>query len=112
MYFVVDLSELPFTGSHATSWGSVGHDSISLRFSERRTFDFFCCRNPIRTLRSSLHSISIPQCNFSIMAINIQEIHDLLINVAHQAGQMILSANPNANAEGTKKNCTQSLITD
>ncbi|KAI9744752.1 MAG: hypothetical protein M1818_001677 [Claussenomyces sp. TS43310] len=38
------------------------------------------------------------------MAPNLVEIHDLLIKVAHQAGQMIMSATPNANSEGTKKN--------
>ncbi len=36
---------------------------------------------------------------------NLQEIHDLFIKIARQAGLMILSANPNTIDSGTKKNC-------
>ncbi|KAI2624240.1 inositol monophosphatase [Hypoxylon sp. NC1633] len=36
--------------------------------------------------------------------INLQEIHDTLISVAHEAGRMILSANPTDIATGTKLN--------
>jgi hypothetical protein len=36
---------------------------------------------------------------------NLQEIHDLFIKIARQAGLMIMSANPNAFDSGTKLNC-------
>jgi myo-inositol-1(or 4)-monophosphatase len=37
---------------------------------------------------------------------NLQEIHDLLVKVAHQAGQMIMSAHPKSQGQGIKKNST------
>ncbi|KAI1633412.1 inositol monophosphatase [Biscogniauxia mediterranea] len=36
--------------------------------------------------------------------LNLQEIHDTLISVAHEAGRMMLSANPTDIAQGTKIN--------
>lgn len=39
--------------------------------------------------------------------LNLQEIHDLLIDVAHEAGQMMLAATPSYLSSGTKKNCKQ-----
>ncbi|TAQ90312.1 hypothetical protein B7494_g1355 [Chlorociboria aeruginascens] len=41
--------------------------------------------------------------------INLQEIHDLLLEVAYEAGRMMLSATPSSLDSGTKKNCTQLL---
>ena len=38
---------------------------------------------------------------------NLKEIHDLLLDVAKKAGQMIVSANPST--VDTKKNCTLPL---
>lgn len=38
--------------------------------------------------------------------LNLQEIHDTLISVAHEAGRMILSANPTDISTGIKLNCT------
>lgn len=37
--------------------------------------------------------------------LNLQEIHDTLISVAHEAGRMMLAANPTDIAQGTKLNC-------
>lgn len=37
--------------------------------------------------------------------LNLQDIHDTLISVAHEAGRMILSANPQDIDTGTKLNC-------
>jgi myo-inositol-1(or 4)-monophosphatase len=39
--------------------------------------------------------------------INLQEIHDLLINVAEEAGRMTMAATPSQLSSGTKKNCMQ-----
>ncbi|KAI1769498.1 inositol monophosphatase [Hypoxylon sp. FL1150] len=39
-----------------------------------------------------------------MVALNLQEIHDTLISVAHEAGRMILSANPTDISQGTKLN--------
>jgi len=40
--------------------------------------------------------------------INLQEIHDLFISVAHEAGRMMMAATPSYLSSGTKKNCTSS----
>jgi myo-inositol-1(or 4)-monophosphatase len=37
--------------------------------------------------------------------LDLQRIHDHLVNIAHKAGKMILSANPNMVDTDTKKNC-------
>lgn len=37
--------------------------------------------------------------------INLQEIHDTLVEVAFEAGRMILAANPNNIDKGSKMNC-------
>lgn len=37
--------------------------------------------------------------------LNLQEIHDTLISVAHEAGRMMLAANPTDIDQGTKLNC-------
>lgn len=37
--------------------------------------------------------------------LNLQEIHDTLISVAHEAGRMMLAANPTDIDKGTKLNC-------
>jgi myo-inositol-1(or 4)-monophosphatase len=36
----------------------------------------------------------------------LQEIHDFFIELAHKAGEMIISAKPSAETAGSKKNCT------
>ena len=36
-------------------------------------------------------------------AVNLQEVHDFLIEVAYQAGEMITSAKPAVTGHGTKK---------
>jgi myo-inositol-1(or 4)-monophosphatase len=38
--------------------------------------------------------------------INLQEIHDYLIEIARKAGDMITSAHPTAGKAGWKKSCT------
>lgn len=43
-------------------------------------------------------------------AIDLQEIHDTLITVAHEAGRMMLSANPADIDKGTKLNCKSSNL--
>ncbi|TVY88028.1 Inositol monophosphatase [Lachnellula willkommii] len=43
--------------------------------------------------------------------INLQEIHDLLISVAHEAGRMMLTATPSHLDSGTKKNSAD-LVTE
>ncbi|CZR68141.1 related to quinic acid utilisation protein QUTG (inositol-1(or 4)-monophosphatase) [Phialocephala subalpina] len=43
--------------------------------------------------------------------LNLQEIHDLLVSVAHEAGQMQLSATPSYLSSGTKKNSAD-LVTE
>jgi len=40
--------------------------------------------------------------------INLQEIHDLLVSVAHEAGRMMMAATPSYLSSGTKLNCTLS----
>lgn len=42
--------------------------------------------------------------------LNLQEIHDTLLEIATEAGKMIMSANPASIDQDTKLNCTQSLI--
>lgn len=37
--------------------------------------------------------------------LNLQEIHDFLIEVAKKAGEMITSAKPSTTTTGEKKNC-------
>lgn len=37
--------------------------------------------------------------------LNLQEIQDTLVEIAHEAGRMILSANPTDIDQGTKLNC-------
>jgi hypothetical protein len=37
---------------------------------------------------------------------NLQEVHDVLCSLAHEAGNMIRNANPSAATSGSKKNCT------
>jgi hypothetical protein len=39
-------------------------------------------------------------------SLNHQEIHELLVEVARKAGDMITSAQPHVNTSGSKKNCT------
>lgn len=43
--------------------------------------------------------------------VNLQEVHDFLIGVAHKAGDMILSAVPSAAGAGEKKNSVD-LVTE
>ncbi|KAH6662495.1 myo-inositol-1-monophosphatase [Halenospora varia] len=42
---------------------------------------------------------------------NLQEIHDLLVDIAHEAGRMMLSARPSNLSSGTKKNSAD-LVTE
>lgn len=44
-------------------------------------------------------------------AINLQEVHDFLVEVAHKAGEMIRSATPAVTGHGTKKNSAD-LVTE
>ena len=44
-------------------------------------------------------------------AVDLQEVHDFLIEVAYKAGEMITSATPNAAEAGQKKNSVD-LVTD
>ena len=37
-------------------------------------------------------------------AVNLQEVHDFLIEIAHRAGEMIMSAKPREADAGQKKN--------
>lgn len=37
--------------------------------------------------------------------LNLQEIHDFLVEVAKKAGEMITSAKPSTQTSGEKKNC-------
>lgn len=41
--------------------------------------------------------------------INHQEIYDVLVRVARQAGDMITAAQPHVNTSGSKKNCMSRL---
>jgi hypothetical protein len=42
---------------------------------------------------------------FKMSDINFQEVHDLLVDIAHEAGGMMLAATPSYLSSGTKKNC-------
>lgn len=42
--------------------------------------------------------------------VNHQEVHDLLIEIAHRAGEMIISANPLVSTTSTKQNCKFPLL--
>lgn len=44
-------------------------------------------------------------------AINLQEVHDFLVEVAHKAGDTIRSATPAVTGHGTKKNSAD-LVTE
>jgi myo-inositol-1(or 4)-monophosphatase len=35
----------------------------------------------------------------------LEEIRDFLVSIAHEAGDMILSARPTTDSSGSKKNC-------
>lgn len=37
--------------------------------------------------------------------LNLQEIHDTLVDIASEAGKMIMAANPSSIDQGTKLNC-------
>lgn len=39
--------------------------------------------------------------------LDLQAIHNLLVDVAKQAGQMILAANPLVHGTASKSNCTR-----
>lgn len=41
--------------------------------------------------------------------LNLQEIHDTLLDIASEAGKMIMSANPSSIDQGTKLNCAPPL---
>ena len=43
--------------------------------------------------------------------LNLQEVHDFLIEVAHKAGQMITNAKPSSANAGSKKNSVD-LVTE
>jgi hypothetical protein len=49
--------------------------------------------------------------SFTMAELNLQEIHDLLITVAHEAGRMMMAATPSYLSSGTKKNCSSYLTT-
>jgi len=44
-------------------------------------------------------------------SVNLQDVHDFLIGVAHNAGDMITSAKPKPAGSGTKKNSAD-LVTE
>lgn len=44
-------------------------------------------------------------------SIDLKEVHDFLITIAHKAGDMITSAKPTAAGSGTKKNSAD-LVTE
>ena len=44
-------------------------------------------------------------------SVDLQEVHDFLITIAHRAGEMILSATPKPAGSGIKKN-TADLVTE
>lgn len=44
--------------------------------------------------------------------VNHQEVHDLLVEIAHQAGEMITNANPLVSTTSTKKNCKFPLLSN
>ncbi|CAK4030477.1 Inositol monophosphatase 2 [Lecanosticta acicola] len=44
-------------------------------------------------------------------AVNLQEVHDFLVEIAYQAGEMITTAKPAVSAHGTKKNSAD-LVTE
>ena len=46
-----------------------------------------------------------------MIAVDLQEVHDFLIDVAHRAGKMITEATPTAAGSGTKKNSAD-LVTE
>ena len=43
--------------------------------------------------------------------INLQEVHDFLVQIAHRAGNMITSATPSTSVSGSKKNSAD-LVTE
>lgn len=45
------------------------------------------------------------------MAVDLQKVHDFLVQVAHEAGRMITSATPVAAGSGMKKNSAD-LVTE
>lgn len=38
---------------------------------------------------------------------NLHEVHDFLVNLAKEAGEMIVAANPSTMTADSKKNCRQ-----
>lgn len=43
-------------------------------------------------------------------AVDLQEIHDFLIEIAHRAGDMMLASVPKINSVDSKKNCKSMLF--
>lgn len=44
--------------------------------------------------------------------VNLQQIHDHLLEISFEAGRMIRAANPNSITTGTKLNCMASFLHD
>ncbi len=67
---------------------------------------------PRTSLNSSRSSVAFrPSSNtINMTDINLHEVHDLLIDVAHEAGRMMLAATPSYLSSGTKKNCTSQFM--
>jgi hypothetical protein len=61
------------------------------------------------TLSGLRYSIQLPASSKSIRkmaeAVNHQDVHDLLVEIARKAGDMIAKAQPHVNTSGSKKNC-------
>ena len=51
------------------------------------------------------------EVNVKMSGVNLQEVHDFLITIAHKAGEMVRSAKPAATGHGTKKNSAD-LVTE
>lgn len=62
------------------------------------------------TLRSARFVFQLPSSTKTLRrmaeAVNHQQVHDLLVEVARKAGDMIASAQPHVNTSGSKINCT------
>ena len=60
-------------------------------------------------LRSVRYYLQFPTSSRTVRrmaeSVNHQEVHDLLVEIARKAGDMIATAQPHVNTSGSKKNC-------
>lgn len=102
----LSLAVSKFTAAHGTYLSSLPlYPTIIVSPGIIPLFLFLRAPSPILEIPNSSFSSNTIQ-SLKMAALNLQEIHDLLVDVAHEAGRMMLAATPSYLSSGTKKNCT------